>query len=190
VLRIWKLDIASTGPDLLTSPADLDGGLVAYGEWGYAIQNSAMDEITILSPAGVIGAVYPGRLLASNGDGQLVIKDDTIIMIYQGNTVMVDLESQFGVVGEPKTAEFSPDGRELAVLDEAGLLVIPFSGDPDVVRVEVNGGIAQIAWTLDSRFVLMPAARGLTIVDTRNSDLHNVFADRTVFAVAVLPLSS
>jgi len=188
VLSIWTMDIASSDPELFATVEADGGGLAAWGEWGFAIQDQAGQLVTLLRPDGGEKRSEAGRLLTSHKSGWLVIFDGEVKLVgaVANNR---DFGDRFAVVGEPLTAAISPDGRKLAVLGEAGLLVLPIEGDSAVVQAEPRNGVAQIAWSSDNRFVLVPGIRGLTVFDTRGSRLDYVFGDRTVMGVAVLPVS-
>jgi hypothetical protein len=183
------MDIASSDPELFTLVSAAGGGLVAWGDWGFALQDQEGQMVTRLSPKGVEERSFPGRLLASHESGWLVIFDDEVTLVARVSGSSRDFGDRFAVVGEPLTAAISPDGRKLAVLGDAGLLVLPIEGDSAVVQAEPRNGVAQIAWSSDNRFVLVPGIRGLTVFDTRGSRLDYVFGDRTVMGVAVLPVS-
>lgn len=194
VLGIWTMDITSTEPMLFATPEATGGGLAAWGDWGFAVQNQHYQlgdggqTVTILSPQGQELESFGGRLLASHESGLLVVVDEEIKLIGTAAGTR-DFDDRFAVVGNPLTAAISPDGRKLAVLGNAGLLVLPIEGDSAVVQAEPLNGVAQVAWSSDNRFVLVPGTRGITVVDTRSSRLDHVFGDRTVLGVSILPIS-
>lgn len=188
LLTIWKMDAASTEPEMFATVAASGGGLAAWGEWGFAIQDQQGEIVTLLTPQGQEKRSDPGRLLTTHESGWLVIVDDEVRLV--GSVAAnQDFGDRFDVVGDPLTAAISPDGRKLAVLGAAGLLVLPIEGDSAVVQAEPRNGVAQIAWSSDNRFVLVPGIRGLTVVDTRGSRLDYVLGDRTVLGVSVLSRS-
>ncbi|MGI9610788.1 MAG: hypothetical protein ACR2NL_10900 [Acidimicrobiia bacterium] len=188
IMNLWVLDIGSAEPEHVAVLTGIGGGLVAWGEWGYAIEDVAAEQVMLLTTAGEPKRAITGRFLGSHGNGSLVVFDGEVTV--HGSVLGIrDFGGRYEVVGVPFTAEISPDARKLAVLGSEGLLVLPLEGDSAVVQADPRNGIPQIAWTTDNRFILLPGVRGLTIVDTRGSRLDYVLGDRSVHGVAVLPVS-
>lgn len=186
--QLWTMDAGSTAPELLTSLDLVTGGVVAWGEWGFAVEHLAAGTVSILKPSGVTAEIHEGRLIGSSPSGRLVIDNDDVSVI--GDGLDLNFEGRFDGVGNSLVAEISPDGRRLAVLGDSGILVLPLEGDSSVIRTEPRFGVAQIAWTSDSRFILIPSARGIAVFDTQTSRLDYVLGDRTVLGVSVLPLNN
>lgn len=194
-LQLWTMEAGDTEPQLKVSRSTLAGGLSAWGEWGFAVQDGSGSTVTILEPSGVPRVVHPGRLLGTAGSGSLVLYTEQgsgggNLSVVGPDGLIVDFGDRFDSVGTPAIAEISPDGRKLAVGGERGLLVRAIEGDSEPLQVEASNGVHQIVWASESRFLLLiPEFQGLTIIDSRGSRLDHVLPDRTVLGLAVLPLN-
>ena len=184
-LLLWVMTASMSAPQLLSRGVGPDGGLVAWGDWGFALQDDADLSVTLLTPEGEITRLDAGRFLDSHVDGSLVIADDEV-KVYGATAGVRGFGGRFSQVGDPLTAEISPDGQKLAVLGNAGLLVLPFEGDSTVSHTALRSGMAQITWSSDSRFILVPGVRGLSVLDTRNGRLTSVLEDRTILGASIL----
>jgi len=184
-LLLWVMAVSMSEPELLSRGIGPDGGLVAWGDWGFALQDEAGTRVTLLSPQGEITRLDAGRFLDSHIDGSLVIAGDEV-KVYGAVEGIRGFGGRFAQVGDLLTAKISPDGRSLAVLGDAGLLVLPFAGDSTIEQAVPRNGVAQIEWSSDSRFVLVPATQGLSVLDTTSGELTFLLEDRTILGLSVL----
>ena len=187
----WLLSVIDTSrnPDLITIRGEQGGALVAWGDWGFAIQDG--DEVTFLSRSGEALTALEGRVLDSDGRGRIVL--------YDGDLSLVDvsgsgdrLDADLSGIGEPEVAEISPDGSKLAVVGGAGHLILPLDDDREAIYAPVTSGFPQLAWSSDSRFLISPWIRGVLFVDTERSAAQPVaeLTSHTVVAVAAVTLGS
>ena len=142
----------------------------------------------VLNEDAQLRRIDDGIVLDSHPDGLIALAAEEVLVVGAVAGVQ-DFDDRFSVLGTPITAEFSPNGRKLAVMGETGLLVLAVEGDSATVRAEPRNGVAQIAWSSDSRFIVIPGVRGVTLLDTRGSRLDFLLGDRTAFGVATLPIS-
>jgi hypothetical protein len=194
-IRLWTMGASETEPQLKVSRSTLAGGLSAWGEWGFAVQDESGPAVAILEPSGLTKVVHSGRLLGSDSSGRLVLFSEEAsttgeLSVFGPDGLVFDFGDRFRSVGTPQVAEISPDGRRLAVLGDRGLLVLAMEGDSEPLRVAPRDGVSQITWGSDSRFLLIPEPRGLTILDSRGGRLDYLLGDRTVLGVSVLPPNS
>ena len=188
VTSLWQLDIADSEPRLLETFDDVSAYIVAWGDWGYALQESTRPRVRVLNEDAQLRRIDDGIVLDSHPDGLIALAAEEVLVVGAVAGVQ-DFDDRFSVLGTPITAEFSPNGRKLAVMGETGLLVLAVEGDSATVRAEPRNGVAQIAWSSDSRFIVIPGVRGVTLLDTRGSRLDFLLGDRTAFGVATLPIS-
>jgi hypothetical protein len=158
--------------------------IAAWGEWGYALQNGG--DITLLTPEGDHKAIYRGRLLASRGDGWLLVSSESIDLLSAGGGV-VRTEIAPDRVGSMKSASFSPDMESIALVGSRGILVSPVRGAGETKKLEV--GDASVAlWSADSRFLIVPRDEGLSVFDMESVNQFFVLEDQALRAVGVIPL--
>jgi WD40 repeat protein len=91
-------------------------------------------------------------------------------------------------VGEPVTAEFSPDGELVAVSGQGGVVVVDLAGGS---LVELSGLITDsLAWSSDGRFVLAGTGAGVVFFDLETGEVRPVLRDHSIADVGVVPLGS
>jgi hypothetical protein len=174
-------------PALTTRAVGIDGSVVAWGDWGFAIEDTG-DSIVLLTPDGEIKDSKPGRVLASHESGWLAIADDGLELLSSGGGVrgLGALDSSVVIL----TAGFSPDRRMLAVMTPSGLSVVSLDDDEIVARSDERPGVTpSIEWSSDSRFVVYPAVRGLDVLDAVEGGDRRVLTSYTFTGVGSLPLS-
>jgi hypothetical protein len=162
--EVWSLwEVEPTGSSaLVVSEAGGEGRLTTWGEWGYAIQTSG-PQVRLLTRDGALKDVHPGTAFGSDGSGWIAVAGDRIELVSSGGGVRgVDVPLE--VLGVVHDAGFSPDGGSLAILGSDGLVVTPTADDGRVLRFE-GGSEGFVDWSTDSRFVILPAVRGLYVQD-------------------------
>ncbi len=184
----WRLMVVDRFRDaqLVTRGVGIDGVVVAYGSWGFAIQGD--QEVTLLDETGEIGSLLDGRLLDADADGRVVIYHQGLSISDAGGSPR-ELEGDIDLVGELEVALISPDGAKLAVVGGAGHMIIPLEGDGEVTHAPVTSGFPQMVWSSDSRYLVSPWIRGVLFIDTERSFQPIAELTRhTVVAVTTVPL--
>lgn len=177
--RFREIRLVATGPDV-------DAVVVAWGSWGFAVQDGG--QVTLLTESGEVGQSFTGRLLDADADGRVVLYDGEISLI-EASGVSRGLAGDVDLLGELEVALISPDGTKLAVVGGAGHMVIPLDGDGEVTHAPVTSGFPQMVWSTDSRFVVSPWIRGVLIIDTERSAQPVAELTRhTIVAVTTVPL--
>lgn len=184
--ELWSID-PSLEPELVTRGVGIDGGVVTWGEWGYAIQQEGM--VRLLTPAGEFKATSTGRALDSNSEGWIVVSDAGLKLVSSGggvNRLEVDLDD----LGEIEMASFSPDNTKLVVVGGAGHLIVPLDESGELIHAPVTSGFPRLAWSSDSRFVISPWIRGVIIIDTELNGRSQTYLTRhVVVAATTIPLT-
>lgn len=159
--------------------------LVAWGEWGFAMQDD--DEVALLTPEGGRKASHQGRVLASRGDGWLLVSGDSIDLLSAGGGVV---RTQVGTnrVGSVLSASFSSDMQSIALVGSRGILVSPIRGEGETKELHVEDASRAI-WSTDSRFLIVPRSVGLSIFDLRSVNQFFVLEDHVVSSVGIISLA-
>jgi hypothetical protein len=163
----------------------------SWGDWGFALQDPVEGQIVLYTPGGEFRSVLAGVAFGSHPSGWVVAADGGLILLSAGggvNRLDTDLEG----VGEVMNAEFSPDGSLIAVRGDDALLVVDSDDGTPLLIFEGRGNQPDLAWTSDSRFVILPhfSGRGVLVVDLESGSMAPVLRDRwSVGAVGVIPLS-
>jgi hypothetical protein len=110
-------------------------------------------------------------------------------MLVSTSGVVSALDTSLDSIGGAGAAEVSPDGTKLAVVGVSGLEVLPFDGEGEVIHASFTTVPSQITWSSDSRFVIVPWAGGIIVVDTVETGRYEDLTGQRVLAVAVIPLS-
>ena len=184
----WRLSVVDRFREttLVTSEIGRDGVVVAWGSWGFAIQDGM--QATVLNQSGEIARTFEGRLLDVDADGRIVLFDGDLVMVEPGGERR-QLDGDIDLIGGLEMALISPDGTKLAVVGGAGHMIIPLDGEGDVTHAPVTSGFPQMAWSSDSRFVVSPWIRGVLIIDTqRSAQPVAELTTHTLVAVAAVPL--
>ena len=157
------------------------GSLVAFGDWGWALQDG---QEVVITAQGAVRRV-DGRLLDSRQADVLVLSRGSVVLV-AGSSVQVVTERTPAVID----GAISPDGRRVAVLDNTGVTVVNLEGAVPPVRHDLPVSLSQVAWSSDSRFLIVPASsRGVRVIDTQTGDSSVHLVDVTVTWVGVIPLS-
>ncbi len=178
-------------PDLITRGMNNRGEVAAWGDWGWAIQTQS-GEVTLLTSSAEINDVYEGIVLDSHPTAGVVIADDELMLVSTSGVVRT-LETSLDSIGGADAAELSPDGTKLAVVGGSGLKVVPVDEEGEVLAAPITSSAyqpAQVAWSSDSRFVIVPWSGGIIVVDTvENGRVYEDLTSQRVRAVAVIRLS-
>jgi len=183
-LHLW-VRVDNGEPELVTRGVGIDGHVDAWGDWGFAIEDNARDDIVLFTEAGEIKDTNTGRVLDSEGSGWLAIDNQGVNLLSSGGGVRgLELE---GLEGQVLAGRFSGDGKRLALLTSEGVSVVSLDEARPVVS-DGRAGVLQLAWSSDDRFVLYPGSRGIWVVDSASGESEPILADRTFTGLGVLPL--
>jgi hypothetical protein len=185
-LGLWVVRPDLRQPELVTRGVGIEGHLAAWGEWGYAIQDEAEEEVVLITVAGEIKDTHPGRVLGSYRTGWLAIDDNGVHLLSAGGGVRgLGIE---GMEDDALTGRFSDDGSKLALLTRDRVLVVSMEDDSTMHESEGRAGVPQLIWSSDERFVLYPGVRGIWAVDTGNGEAEAVLTSRTFTGLGIAPL--
>jgi hypothetical protein len=185
-LGLWVVRPDLRRPELVTRGIGIEGHLAAWGEWGYAIQDEAEEEVVLITVDGEIKDTHPGRVLGSYRTGWLAIDDGGVHLLSAGGGVRgLGLDE---MEDDVLTGRFSDDGSKLALLTRDRAMVISMADDSTLHESEGRTGIPQLIWSSDGRFVLYPGVRGIWAVDTGNDEAETILATRTFTGLGIAPL--
>jgi hypothetical protein len=187
-LLLWAVRHNRAEPELVTRSVEILGHVVAWGDWGFAIQDDAQDTVVLFTAGGEIKDTHPGRVLGSDGSGWLAVDDGGVGLLSSGGGVRM-LETE-ALVGDVLAGRFSEDGERLALLGSDLVQVVPVDGDSQPVESDGRPGVPQLAWSSDGRFVVYPAARGLQVLDTVDGETEEILSDRTITGLGILTLGN
>ena len=185
----WRLSVVdlSREPAVLAQEDVAQGGVAAWGDWGFAIEGD--NAVALLTPSAEVIRTVEGRVLASDGTGRLAVSDGVLSLVeIDGEDEVLDVD--LSLIGEVEAARFSPDGTKLAVVGGGGHLIVSLESEEESFFAPVTSGFPQLAWSSDSRFLISPWIRGVLFIDTeRGSQPLAELTRHTVIAVATVPLS-
>jgi hypothetical protein len=168
----------------------VSGRIAAWGDWGYALQQTVGDEIVLLDPDGqAVDAPLAGRILDSHPSGRIAVDLDGLA-IYD---VEARSMSTYEVDGDILAGRISPDGLHAAVLAADHVTVVLVdetarNGSLGSVSYPTTHGFPELAWSSNSRFVMLPGYRGITIIDAKGGASSESMSDDTFIAVGIVPL--
>ncbi len=188
LLWVTRRNLADS--ELVTRAVGIEGGVVAWGDWGYAVQDG--DSVVLLTENGEIEDTHPGRFLASYATGWLAVQDERVSLLNAGGgTRSLDRE---GLRDDYTTGRFSRNGESLALLTRDGVSIVSLEEETGVVESGVEPGVPQVVWSSDNRFVLYPGGggrglRGIVVVDTEDFSVQQVVSSETLTGLGVVPSS-
>lgn len=182
----WTLSISrrDSRPLVLSSSREPLGRLVAWGDWGYALQD-VNNQVRLLSPEALQTVVVPGRVLDSSPDGRIAVFDGEMKLINVDGTE-TPIPASSGIAGGALGAALSPDGATIAVVGSLGLKVLPVGGAGPVSEIPFPVGNARVSWSTDSRFVIAPLIRGVVVFDTETGLRYEELSDFAVIESSVI----
>ena len=143
----------------------VEGGLEAWGDWGYAMQDR--DDIVLFTPEGEIKDTATGRVLDSHSSGWMAIDGDGIELLSAGGgareLAAAAIDQPTGDKASALGASFSRDGSLVAEVAD-GVTVISLADDSQVAEAEEPAGMPQVVWSTDDEYVLYPARRGVVVL--------------------------
>lgn len=187
-LLLWVADGNQSRSRLVTRAVGIEGGVTAYGDWGFAVDNGEM--IVLLNAEGEIKALAAGRVLASHGSGWMLVDNEELWLQSSGGGLSGLVRGAIGDESAVASA-FSPDGMHLAVLTSSRVLVVDREGnlalDPIFLRPRLP---ALVRWSSDGRFVFFPGTRGLEVIDVGTGIHREVLEGEILTGAGVLPLTA
>lgn len=169
--------------ELVTEAPAPGGRLVAWGDWGYALQTGPQ-EVTLLTPDGVFKDVEAGVALDSHPDGWLFLMADRPKLVTSGGGVLaIDVPLEGGRLGG---AVFSPDAQGIALMAERGIQVVePRTG---VTAFFEAPATTSAVWSSDSRFVVSSSSRGAFFHDTHTASTYRALDSHVLLDIGVIEL--
>ncbi len=165
----------------------VEGGLEAWGDWGYAIQDR--DDIVLFTPEGEIKDTATGRVLDSHSSGWLAIDGDGIELLSAGGgareLAAAAIDQPTGDKASALGASFSRDGSLVAEVAD-GVTVISLADDSQVAEAEEPAGMPQVVWSTDDEYVIYPARRGVVVLRIEDGAEWLLLESEVVTGVAVL----
>lgn len=178
---------ASLAPELVLSGMAQGATVVAWGDWGFAVQERG--EVVLLNPNGEFRDREVGIGWASHADGWLLVVDETgVKTLSAGGGVRRIMEGDDSTL-RMSAAAFSPDGTKVAIAGMRGVLIVDLANPDNVTEVPPYPA-DWVAWSSDSRFVNAPAVSGVTIYDTETGESEWVLVGHPIITASVVPLSS
>jgi hypothetical protein len=184
-MLLWSMTNPPADPELITRAVGIAGGLRAWGDWGFAVQDEERDSVVLFTESGEIKTTHPGRVLDSDGEGWLAIGDVEVTLVSSGGGV-----ARIEGLGEATAARFSPTGDEIALLRADGARVVSLDDGATMAASTERPGIPELAWSSDGRFVVYPAVQGVTVLDTADQSSERVLFERVFTGLGVLPLDA
>jgi hypothetical protein len=186
-LVLWQFSDPVADPSMVTSAVGIVGGVRAWGDWGFAIQDEERDSVVLLTDTGEIKATQSGRILDSDGAGWLAVADQGVTLLSSGGGVVSGPE---GLDGQVIGAAFSPSGDEIALLEADRAIVSSLAEGTMMVESGERPGVPEIAWSSDGRFAAYPAARGIVVMDTAEGGSTQILREHVFSGLGVLPIET
>ncbi|HSM44293.1 MAG TPA: hypothetical protein VK969_04680, partial [Acidimicrobiia bacterium] len=160
------------------------GSVVAWGEWGYAIQIED-DQVALVNGEGEFKAFGAGKAYSSHESGWVFMTDDDLKVVSAGGGVrrFMPLPDELNPVS---AASFSPDASMVAMAARSGVVVLDRDTE-ELIELSPSFPADWVTWSSDSRFVLAPAQSGVYVHDLESGETHHVLTGRSVAAAAVFP---
>lgn len=188
-LLLWVVGPVLSEPELVTRAVGIEGGVRAWGDWGYAVQDKVNDRVVLFTENGELKDSHPGRVLDSHDSGWLAIEDTELRLLSAGGGVR-GLDDPGGG-RDVLAANLSSNGESLALLNKDRLVVVSLEDGSQLLESEGRAGVPQLTWSSDGRFVLYPdAVRGIWVVDTRSDEVEAILTTRIFTGLGIAPLSN
>lgn len=184
-LSIWTVTGTLADPTLLTRAVGVGGGVVAWGDWGFVVDDPSTGIIMALGPLGEIVSTYSGRLLGVSPTGAMAIDDGSLRLIDAAGSPARKLPGD----GPFSAARFSPDGRAVGLLTQTGLSVMSTTDGTLLAEFEARPGFPHLTWTSNGRFVVFPGTRGLVVAEPNTDKLSELMSTDVFISTGILPLS-
>lgn len=176
---------ADLNPVLVGELAVAGASVRGWGDWGWAIQRTP-NEIVLLNPEGTFKDSEVGVVVASHGSGWMFAMEqgEPKLVSAGGGVRRIQTPLEVGTV---RRAAFSPDGARIAVVGSTGIAVLEVESQ-EVIRIS-DYTSTSVAWSSDSRFVLVAAPSGVAVVDLAEPVVgYGVLDPYSAIAVGVLPV--
>lgn len=186
VLTLWSAPSGLAPASPIAAIESTDGSLVAWGDWGFALQDDQKGSGMVVDTRGGVEMVFEGRVLATHADGMVLIDDSGLkVLDVRSGRELADLGHQDGVVD----ASFSPDGSQIALEKRDSVELASIDETRDNLVFEVHTGFPQISWSSSGRFLLAPGTHSIVIIDTETGKISEVANDGVFLSVAPLPIT-
>jgi hypothetical protein len=180
---VWSLFTLSNSEPVSSEGAG-EGRLVAWGDWGFAIE-TLEGEVVLLTSNGDLKGTTRGRFIASHASGWLLVRDAGLKLVSAGGGVRrLDTPDGLEVVSN---GSFSPDGSRVA-LAGVGVVVLDLDTMEETI-LEPRFRAEWVSWSSDSRFVIAPAHTGVLIHDTETGGSDTILEGTRVVAAATIPVA-
>lgn len=182
----WQLYRAARTlvPQIVLDDRFETGSVIAWGEWGYAIQIED-DRLALVNEDGEFKDFESGQAYASHETGWVFMTDEDLKIVSAGGGVrrFLPFPSQFDPIS---AASFSPDGSRVAMAGDFGVAVLDREAE-ELIELTPGFSADWVTWSSDSRFVLAPAQSGVYVHDLESGETHRVLSGRSVVAASVFP---
>jgi hypothetical protein len=160
--------------------------LATWGDWGWAL-DTGDNHTMLLNPEGELRAEIRGEPIASFPTGWILVGSEGYQLVSAGGGID-------GLIGQPdigflREARFSPDGGRVALAGSYAVAILNLKAD-GVAETLPGPGSSWVAWSSDSRFLVLSARRGLRIHDLENGSSDIVLEPQTIVVGDVIPLST
>lgn len=179
-----KPDLGSVTVARIPAPG---ASVVGWGSWGFAIQQDP-GTVVLLNPTGELRDTESGRALATHPNGWVLATEDGEVKLISGGGGVRRISAVLDV-GTIATAAFSPDMSTVAIAGTTAVAVLDLETEDVVAEADVL--TSSLAWSSDSRFVLLPTPSGVGVIDLEDpTRSHAVLRRQWILAVGVVPLDS
>lgn len=182
----WQLYRAARTlvPQIVLDGRFESGSVIAWGEWGYAIQIED-DQLALVNGEGEFKDFEAGKAFASHESGWVFMTDDDLKIVSAGGGVrrFMSLPDELDPIS---AASFSPDASMVAMAGRFGIVVLDRDSE-ELIELSPAFPAEWVTWSSDSRFVLAPAQSGVHVHDLESGESHQVLTGRSVGAASVFP---
>lgn len=160
------------------------GSVIAWGEWGYAIQIED-DQVALVNGEGGFKDFEAGEAYASHESGWVFMTDQDLKIVSAGGGVrrFMPLPEDLDPIS---AASFAPDASKVAMAGRFGVVVLDRETE-ELLELSPAFPADWVTWSSDSRFVLAPAQSGVYVHDLESGETHQVLTGRSVVVASVFP---